>query len=120
MEAPVRLTVRGMDHSPALDTQVAERCAKLAQFHPRIKAIDVAIELEQHHKQQGNPFKVRIVLEIPGNDVVINHQHDEDVYVALRDAFDAATRKLKAVAGRTRDEQRSRGRVPVEEPGSTE
>lgn len=117
MAASVRLAVRGMEHSAALDTQVKERCAKLEQFYSRIKGIDVAVELEQHHKHHGNPFKVRIVLEVPGPDIVINHQHDEDVYIALRDAFDAAARKLKNLATRAREETRSRSRETIPSAG---
>ncbi len=117
MAASVRLAVRGMEHSAALDTQVNERCAKLEQFYSRIKGIDVAVELEQHNKLHGNPFKVRIVLEVPGPDIVINHQHDEDVYIALRDAFDAATRKLKDLASRVRDESRARPREAAPSSG---
>lgn len=113
MAAQVRLTVRGMDRSEALENQVRERCTRLEHFHPRIESVDVAIELEQHHKHHGNPFKVRIVIGVPGNDVVVNHHHDEDAYIALRDAFDAATRQLKAAASRARGDDRGRHRVPA-------
>jgi hypothetical protein len=51
------------------------------------------------------------VLQIPGNDIVIDHQRDEDAYVAVRDAFDAAERKLKAVADRNRGSDRARRRA---------
>jgi ribosome-associated translation inhibitor RaiA len=37
-------------------------------------------------------------LRVPGREVVASLAHDEDVYVALRDAFDAATRQLEEVA----------------------
>jgi ribosome-associated translation inhibitor RaiA len=52
---------------------------------------------------------VRIDVTVPGREIVINHDHDEDVYVALRDAFDAARRQLEDYArirrGETRDRQ---------------
>src|SRR5690606_22918580 len=48
----------------------------------------------QHH-HQGRPFRVSIDLRVPGKEIVANRDHHEDVYVALRDAFDAAKRQLE-------------------------
>ena len=45
----------------------------------------------------GGQFVVRINLKVPGTLIVVNHDHDEDPHVALRDAFDAAARKLDEV-----------------------
>jgi hypothetical protein len=32
---------------------------------------------------------------VPGSEIVVNRDQDEDLYVALRDAFDAARRQLE-------------------------
>jgi hypothetical protein len=37
---------------------------------------------------------------VPGNEIAINHDHHEDVYRALQDAFGAARRKLEDHARR--------------------
>ncbi|HEY6024273.1 MAG TPA: cold shock domain-containing protein, partial [Pseudolabrys sp.] len=37
-------------------------------------------------------------LRVPGHEVVVDRDHDEDIYVALRDAFNAAARQLEEVA----------------------
>jgi ribosome-associated translation inhibitor RaiA len=47
---------------------------------------------------------VRIDLSVPGAELVANHARDEDVYVALRDAFAAITRQLEEYARRQRGE----------------
>jgi len=36
-------------------------------------------------------------VRVPQREIVVNHDHDEDLHVALRDAFDAVERQLKAV-----------------------
>jgi ribosome-associated translation inhibitor RaiA len=43
---------------------------------------------------------VRIDLKVPGKEIVVNRDHDEDIYVALRDAFDVARRQLEDHARR--------------------
>ena len=56
----------------------------------------VTVDSPHRHHHQGAQFDVRIDIHLPGRaEVVVNRQHGEDVYLALRDAFDAARRKLK-------------------------
>ena len=50
------------------------------------------------HHHQGKHFNVRIDIGVPGSEIVVNRDHDEDVYVALRDAFDAAKRQIEDYA----------------------
>ena len=111
MQHPVRITFRGAERSAALEDAVMQRAAKLEQFYPQLIGLEVTLELEEHSKQQGNHYAVKLVLAIPGNDIVIDHQRDEDPYVAVRDAFDAAERRLKAVNARSRGSDRSRRRA---------
>jgi ribosomal subunit interface protein len=110
MQHPVRITVRGFERSDALEAAVVQRSGKLDQFFPQLIGCETTIELEEHSKQHGNHYVVKLVLKIPGNDIVVDHQRDEDAYVALRDAFDAAERRLKAVAERNRGSDRAKRR----------
>jgi ribosome-associated translation inhibitor RaiA len=75
--------------------------------HDRIERCDVVVDVPHHHQQRGRAFRVVVKVAIPGNDVVISHDGDEDdhddPYLAVRDAFAAAQRKLSAVAARRRE-----------------
>ena len=110
MQLPVQITFRGMETSAAIDAAVRERAGKLEQFHPRIVSCRVVIEQPARHKHQGNQFVVHIDLKVPGGEIAVNREHHEDVYVALRDAFDAARRKLEDFA------REQRGDVKHHEP----
>jgi hypothetical protein len=44
------------------------------------------------------PFNIHIDLGVPGKEIVVDRQENEDAYVALRDAFDAAKRQLEDYA----------------------
>jgi ribosomal subunit interface protein len=95
MQIPLQITFRGMQHSPAVDAAVRDKAAKLEQFHDRIMSCRVVIEQPGRHQQQGKQFVVHIDLKVPGGEIAVNRDHHEDVFVALRDAFDAARRKLE-------------------------
>ena len=51
-------------------------------------------EALQRERQPGAQIAVRLTITLPGTEVVVNREHAEDVYIALRDAFEAAGLQL--------------------------
>jgi ribosomal subunit interface protein len=103
MQVPLEITFRGIPHSDAVETRIREKAAKLEQHFDHITSCRVAVEAEHHHQHQGNLYKVRIDLNVPNKHIVVSRDHHdkqshEDLYVALRDAFTAATRQLEDYA----------------------
>lgn len=90
-----QVTVRDFDLSPALNTLINKRISKLDRFYNRIFGCHVIVELIQKHKHQGKLFLIKIDLTVPGKELVITKQSNEDIYVAIRDAFKALERKLE-------------------------
>lgn len=102
MERPLQITLRNVAHSDALDAHIRERASRLEKSYPRITGCHVVVEVPHKHKHQGNLFNVRLDIKVPGNEIVLSRDLSEDVYVALRDVFDAARRKLEDHARRQR------------------
>jgi len=106
---PVQITFRHMDSSPAVETRVRELADHLGVFSDRIQSCRVVVDSPHRHQHQGKVFNVKVQLALPGEDVVVDMERPqrdghEDVYVVLRDAFDAATRQLKARMAAMRNE----------------
>lgn len=95
MQVPLQITMREMPRSDALEASIREHADKLERFHPRIGSCRVAVEQAHRHQRQGREFKVRIDVRVPGETIAVTRNHDEDVYVAVRDAFDATRRRLE-------------------------
>lgn len=106
MKLPVEISFHGMQPSEALEARAREKAAKLEQFFGGIMSCRVSIDLLHKHRQQGRPFGVRIDLTIPGQELAVDRVENEDVLVALRDAFDAMRRQLEDVAERMRGEEK--------------
>jgi cold shock CspA family protein/ribosome-associated translation inhibitor RaiA len=98
MQLPVQITFRGMRRSDALSQRIREKVAKLELFYRRVTSCRVTVEERHRHHHQGRQFCVRLDLRVPEHEIAINRDHDEDVYVALRDAFGAARRRLEEIA----------------------
>jgi ribosome-associated translation inhibitor RaiA len=93
-----------------MDARILELAAKLDEFHPKITSCHVVVDELDRHKHKGNLFSVRIDLHVPGRELVATHQHHEDAYVAIGDAFDVMFRQLEDAARIQRgDVKRHRG-----------
>lgn len=100
MQIPVQITFRGMDSSPAVETRIHAKVEKLETFHDRITSCRVVVEAPHKRHQKGKLYLVRLDVTVPGAELVVNtekrfHHSHEDVYVALRDAFNAMRRQLE-------------------------
>jgi ribosome-associated translation inhibitor RaiA len=100
MQKEPRIAFQNMDASPALESDIRERIARLEEFHARLIGCSVVVQAPHRHSRKGRIYEIRIDLSLPGEDIAVtresglDHAH-EDVHVALRDAFDAARRLLE-------------------------
>ena len=100
MPNQLQITLHGITPSEALEENIRRRAARLERFHGAITSCRVVVEHPHHHRHQGGQFVVRLHIGVPGGEIVVNHDHDEDVYNAVRDAFNAARRQLEGHARR--------------------
>lgn len=107
MQIPMQITIRDMPRSEALEAHIREKVQKLEAQFVRVISCRVVVEMPHRHQQQGKQFNVRIDLGVPGSEIVVNRDHHEDVYVALRDAFDAAKRQLEDYSRRLQRETKA-------------
>ena len=117
MPIPLQISFRNMDPSPAVEERIRKKAEKLERFHDRIIGCTVVVEAPHRHHHKGKLYNVRIDISVPGKDVVvdrsgpIDHAH-EDVYVAIRDAFDAAARRLEDQARKMRSSVKTHAAPP--------
>jgi len=109
MQVPLRITFQDMATPPAVEERIRERMDALEKFFPRIVSCHVAVEADARRHRQGRMYHLRIVLTVPGHEIVVNrdppeHHAHEDILVAVRDAFDAARRQLEDYVRRTRSD----------------
>jgi len=103
MQVPLEITFRNLKSSESMEAMVRSKAEELDKIYDRIMRCSVVVEAHHKHHHKGNLFHVRIDLTVPGSELVVNrdpdeHHAHEDVYVAIRDAFNAAYRQLEAYA----------------------
>lgn|SRR5690242_18438565 len=102
MERPLELVFHNMPSSPAIERLVREKVQKLEKFYPRIIGCRVAIEVPHRQHRTGNVPEVHIELHVPGQTLVVRHEHhaeerrsSPDARSSVRDAFEAMITKLR-------------------------
>lgn len=100
MQVPLQITFReSSDPSGAIRARIHEYVEKIDTYHKNVIGCQVVVDAPHHHQHRGNLYQVRINLSVPGHKFIAsseakhNHAH-EDVYVAVRDAFEALNRQL--------------------------
>jgi ribosome-associated translation inhibitor RaiA len=118
MELSARVSFRGVEPSEAVEARVRERIAGLARARgsERIDRCEVVIEAPHHHKHKGELYTVVIRMHTAGRALIVDRAHPhspshQDVYVAVRDAFDAAERRIEDFT-RRRASLKARSTVP--------
>jgi len=100
MKLPLEVVYRGMARSEAIDADIRKHAERLEKFDDRVMSCRVMVEQLHRHHHQGNLYHVRVDLKVPGGELVVSrspdsHHAHEDVYVVIRDAFDATRRRLE-------------------------
>lgn len=100
MQIPLQITFRHLDHSDAIETAIKEKAQKLELFASDITSCRVVVEAPHQHHHKGRIYTVTVDITLPGEEIVASrhpdkHHAHEDVYVAIRDAFNAAQRQLE-------------------------
>ncbi|MFA7521681.1 MAG: HPF/RaiA family ribosome-associated protein [Halothiobacillaceae bacterium] len=104
---PLEIEFRNLDRSEHLENRVRENVAKLNRYYDRIMSCRVVIEPGHSRHVKGNLYNVLIDVTVPTGELVAsrgpqdNHAH-EDPYVAVRDAFKAMQKQLRAFAAKQR------------------
>ena len=129
MKIPLQITFRNMAPTEAIEKRIRKKVEKLELFYNRLRSCKVTVEAPHRHHRKGKSYAVRIDLTVPEDELVIRHttnrlaltrrtsakkdeielyeRHEpskhaarDDLYVAIRDAFNAAGRKLQDYARR--------------------
>ena len=113
---PIQVVFHNLDPSPAIEAAIRERAAKLDRLCSEVIGCRVVVESPHRHQRHGKLYTVRIDVTVPNVELVVTREPGEDhahgdVYVAIRDAFDAMRRQLEDYA-RLRRRQVKRHSMP--------
>ncbi len=123
MQRPLKITSRDFPLSKAVEEEIREKAVALETYYERLSGCEVTVHAPaiKHHRK-GGPFLVGIRLTVPGKELAVDRQAEEELSQAIREAFDAARRQLEDYIRELRGsvkthEPTALGRVTRLEPG---
>lgn len=94
MKVPLQISTRKISLSSVAINIIKFKVQKLESLCDKIIACRIMVETPHRHKNHGSLFNVSIAITIPGTELSVKKEGHEDIYVAIRDAFEAARRQI--------------------------
>jgi len=127
MNAPVEVHFHGIQKSDTVEQRVRDKVAKLEKLSGRMTSCRVVLEATQRSALKPKVYCIKIEIGVPRQrPIVIRHERvgshaSEELTLALREAFEVASRKLDGLASKRGQRSRlERGRrrpsAPAREP----
>lgn len=100
MQRPLQITFRDLAPSDAVEDRIQKYADKLNRFHSQILSCWVRVEAPHRHHHKGNSYQVSIGITVPQKELIVKSSSTEhtNLYLTLREAFDAAKRQLTALS----------------------
>lgn len=107
MQIPLQITFRGMSPSPAIESLIRERSARMERFNERIIRCHAVVGVPHRHSRKGRDYTVHLDITTPTGSIVVSRDQVGDgsrraFDMAVRDAFDTATRRMEEELRRRR------------------
>ncbi|MCG5242588.1 HPF/RaiA family ribosome-associated protein [Azospirillum doebereinerae] len=110
MDTNLEITFHNMTPLPDVESCIRERAEKLERLYDRMVGLRVAVESQHRQHRTGNLYDVHIEMRVPGDELVVSrpphHARERhaspDALTSVRDAFEAAERRLKDYKERKR------------------
>lgn len=120
MRLPAQIVFRNIGPSEVIREMIEERLQWLERHHGdgRLDSCRVAIERRQARHHHWNQFQVRVSVKVWDGQLIVSDETGEDlthedIYMAIRDAFESVQRQLGDHAERHRETRRQESRSEI-------
>ena len=118
MDTPVEIHFHGIEKSEAIEERVRWKVSKLEKHFGRMTRCRVVLEAPHRSPTKPKVFQIKIEISLPRRQpIVVSHEREgshasEELLLALRDAFEAALRKVDGEATKIDRAHQARARPP--------
>lgn len=113
MKLPLEISTHDVRLSGETEALIREKAAKLDRLYDQIIGCRVKVAMPHRSQRSGMAYNVMIDITVPGGELVVKREPDEDLHVAIVNAFDIAQRRVKEYAEKLRGEIKTHLEKPV-------
>ena len=113
MKLPLQISSRNVDLTTDVEDLIRDKAGKLDRFYDKIIGCRVKVDVPHRSQRSGLQFDVRIDITVPGGEIMVRREPDDDLHVAVVSSFDVAQRRLKEYAEKQRGDVKIHESKPV-------
>ena len=113
MKLPLEISARDVRINGETEDLIRDKALKLDRFYDQIIGCRVKVDVPHRSQRSGIMYNVRIDITVPGGELIVKREPDEDLHVAIVNSFETAQRRVKEYADRQRGEVKTHFEKPV-------
>lgn len=113
MKLPLEISARDVRINDETEELIRDKALKLDRFYDQIIGCRVKVDVPHRSQRSGIMYNVRIDITVPGGELIVKREPDEDLRVAIVNSFETAQRRLTGYADRQRGEVKTHFEKPV-------
>ncbi|MEN6441791.1 MAG: HPF/RaiA family ribosome-associated protein [Syntrophobacter sp.] len=112
MKLPLEISARDVRLNAETEGLIREKAAKLDKIYDQIIGCRVKVDRPHRSQRSGMMYNVSIGLTVPGGELIVKREPDEDLHVAIVNSFETAQRRVKEYS----EKQRGLVKTHLEKP----
>ncbi len=113
MKLPLEISAREVRINGETEELIRDKALKLDRFYDQIIGCRVKVDVPHRSQRSGIMYNVSIDITVPGGELIVKREPDEDLHVAIVNSFETAQRRVKEYADRQRGEVKTHFEKPV-------
>lgn len=113
MKIPLDISARDVRVNDETEELIREKASKLDRIYDQIIGCRVRIDMPHRSQRTGMTYSVRIDITVPGAELIVKREPDQDLRVAIVNSFETAQRQLKEFSERQKGEVKTHLEKPV-------
>ncbi|SPF40902.1 Cold-shock protein, DNA-binding [Syntrophobacter sp. SbD1] len=113
MKVPLEISARDVHISDETEGLIREKALKLDRLYDQIIGCRVKVDMPHRSQRNGMMYNVRIDITVPGGELIVKREPDEDIHVAIVNSFETAQRRLREYREKQRGEVKTHFEKPV-------
>jgi ribosomal subunit interface protein len=113
MKLPLEISARDVRINDQTEELIRDKASKLDRFYDQIIGCRVKVDMPHRSQRSGIMYNVRIDITVPGGELIVKREPDEDLHAAILSSFETAQRRVKEYAERQRGDVKTHFEKPT-------
>ena len=113
MKLPLEISARDVRINDETEELIRDKASKLDKLYDQIIGCRVKVDMPHRSQRSGTAYNVRIDITVPGGELIVKREPDEDLHTAIVNSFETAQRRIKEYAEKQRGDVKTHFEKPM-------